>query len=127
MPIESNRVSSGTPSVASLAWLNSTKMRSRLVAVEIDLGDVGNALQTFAKRLGDILQLGVRGAVADDRVENRIDVAELVVDEGAETPLGKSGKRSLIFLRSCKNRSGTSRGGVESRKFSEIAVKDGLE
>ena len=42
-------------------------------------------------------------------------------------PLGKSGRRSLIFLRSCKNKSGTSRGGVESRKFSEMAAKDGLQ
>ena len=110
-----------------MAWLNSTKMRSGLVAVEIDLGDVGNALQPLAERLGDVLQLRVRGAVADDRIENRIDVAELVVDEGAENAAGRSGKRSPIFLRSCKNRSGTSRGGVESRKVSEIAVKDGLE
>src|SRR5271155_4936243 len=31
----------------------------RLIAVEIDLGDVGDALQAFAERLGDVLQLRV--------------------------------------------------------------------
>ena len=55
-----------------------------LVAQEVDLGHVGQPLQPLAKGLGDLLQLSVARAVAGDRIEHRVDVAELVVHRGAD-------------------------------------------
>ena len=55
-----------------------------LDAVEVDLGDVGDLEQLLAHGLGDLLQLRVVGAVAGQRIEDRIDVAVFVVDVGAD-------------------------------------------
>ena len=63
-----------------------------LIAVEIDLGDVGNALQPFAERLSHVLELRVGGAVAGNRIKHRIDVAEIVVDQGPDHACGKIGE-----------------------------------
>ena len=55
-----------------------------LGAVEIDLGDARHLQQPLAQAFGDLLQLRVVGAVAGHHVEDGIDVAEFVVDDGAE-------------------------------------------
>ena len=51
-----------------------------LGAVEIDLRDVGQPTQPLAQRFCDFLQLRVARAVANDRIKDGVNVAELVVD-----------------------------------------------
>ena len=60
-----------------------------LGAVEIDLGDAGHLQQPLPQAFGGLFQLRVVGAVAGHHVEDRIDVAEFVVDDGAEQAGGK--------------------------------------
>ena len=55
-----------------------------LGAVEVDLGDVRHLQQPLAHAFGGLLQLRVVGAVAGHHVEDGIDVAEFVVDDGTE-------------------------------------------
>ena len=55
-----------------------------LGAVEIDLGDARHLQQPLAHAFGGLLQLRVVGAVAGHHVEDGIDVAEFVVDDGTE-------------------------------------------
>ena len=52
-----------------------------LRADEIDLGNVGHAEQLGAHALGMVAQLAVREAVRGQREDERIGVAELVVEE----------------------------------------------
>ena len=68
------------PSVASLAWREFDVDLLVLRAVQVHLGDVLDLEQTLAERLGDLLHLRVVGAVGCQHVENRVDVAVLVVD-----------------------------------------------
>jgi hypothetical protein len=55
-----------------------------LDAVEVHLGDAGHLQEPLAQGLGHGFQLGVVGAVARHHVEDRIHVAELVVDVRAD-------------------------------------------
>jgi len=55
-----------------------------LGAVEIDLGDSRHLQEPLAHAFGGLFQLRVIGAVAGHHIENRIDVAEFVVDDGTE-------------------------------------------
>ena len=55
-----------------------------LGAVEIDLGHPRHFQQPLAHAFGGLFQLRVVGAVAGHHIEDRIDVAEFVVDDGAE-------------------------------------------
>ena len=81
----------------------------RLIAEEIDLGDVGHALQAQAERLGDLLQLRVGSAVALDRVEHRVDVAELVIDDRSDY-IGRQ------VARACRRASCADRGTTSGRR-----------
>jgi hypothetical protein len=55
-----------------------------LGAVEIDLGHARHLQEPLAHAFGGLLQLRIVGAVAGHHVEDRIDVAEFIVDHGAE-------------------------------------------
>ncbi len=55
-----------------------------LGAVEIDLGDAGHLQKPLAHAFGGLFQLRIVGAIAGHHIENGIDVAEFVVDDGAE-------------------------------------------
>ena len=68
------------PSVASLALREFDEDLLVLRAVQIDLGDVLDLEQALAERLGDLLHLRIVGAVGGEHVEDRIDVAVLVID-----------------------------------------------
>ena len=54
-----------------------------LRADEVDLGNVGHAQQLGAHALGIVAQLAMREAVRGQREDQRIGVAELVVEERA--------------------------------------------
>ena len=69
-----------------------------LIAVKIDLGHVGHALQTLAQRFGDVLELCVRGAVPRYRIEHRIDVAQFVVDRRPDDVGGQIGAQIRHLL-----------------------------
>ena len=72
------------PSVASLACRELDEDLLVLRAVEVDFGDVLDLEKPLAKRLGDLLHLRVVGAVGREHVENRVDVAVLVIDVRAD-------------------------------------------
>ena len=63
-----------------------------LRAVEVYFGDVLDLEQTLAERLGDLLHLRVVGAVGREHVENRIDVAILVIDRRPD----QSGRKIVL-------------------------------
>ena len=52
--------------------------------VQVDLGDVLHLEQPLAERLGDLLHLRVVAALRRQHVEDRVDVAVLVVDRRAD-------------------------------------------
>ena len=54
-----------------------------LLADEVDLGDAGHAQQLGADAVAEFLQIAVAEAVAGDRVDVGVRVAELVVEERA--------------------------------------------
>jgi hypothetical protein len=54
-----------------------------LRAGEVHLVDIGHAQELVARGVGEVAQLGVREAVAGDRVEIAEGIAELVVEERA--------------------------------------------
>ena len=54
-----------------------------LLGDEVDLGDAGYAQQLGADAVAEVLELAVAEAVADERVDVRVRVAELVVEERA--------------------------------------------
>ena len=52
-----------------------------LHADQLDLGDVAHAQQLGAQAVGLVAQLAMREAVGGQRIDQRIGVAELVVEE----------------------------------------------
>ena len=54
-----------------------------LLADEIDLGHAGNAQQLGADAIAELLQVAIAEALAGDRVDIGVRVAELVVEERA--------------------------------------------
>lgn len=110
----------------SLAWLNSTKIFFVLRAVDIHLGDVGDAQNRLPHIFGDALQLGVIGAIAGDRVQQRVDVAELVVHVRPDEIRREFGANIADFLARLIEQVGHARGGVVSLKITCIAEKPGF-
>ena len=78
---ELNKAWVGTPERREFGVAEFDENALGLIAEEIDLGDVGHALQAQAQRFGDLLQLRVGRALAVDRVEHRVDIAEFVIDD----------------------------------------------
>ncbi len=70
-----------------------------LRADEIDLGDVGNAQQLVADAIDLVAQLAHAEAVGGKGVDQRIGVAELVVEERPAMPSGSVLRMSPTFLR----------------------------
>ena len=86
---ESNSACGVMPSVASLAWLNSTIDALVLDAVEVDLGNPRHFQEPLAETFGGLLQLRIVGAVAGHHVEDGVDVGEFVIDDGAQNARGQ--------------------------------------
>ena len=98
-----------------------------LHADEIHLADVAHAQQLGADELGLVAQLAIGEAVAGQRVDHAIHVAEVVVEKRARRRLAASWPRmSPNFLRTWYHWSGTAFGGVLSRRLTMIVASPGL-
>ncbi len=99
-----------------------------LDAEQLDLGDVGHPQQLLAHIVGKVLGFGVAEAVGLERIDDAIDVAELVV---VERPLHArrqlAPRTSPIFLRTWYQTLGTSAGLDESLIWKMICDSPGLE
>ena len=77
------------PSAARRSWENSTNTFLACLPIQVDLLDHRHLQQAPLDVLGDVRELGVRDAVGLDRVEQRGDVAILVVEDRADHAVGQ--------------------------------------
>ena len=69
-----------------------------LRAEDLDLVDVGHLEQALAHGVGLQLQVGIAEAIGRQRIDRTIDVAELVVVEGADNAAGQAAPRVADLL-----------------------------
>jgi hypothetical protein len=92
-----------------------------LRADDIDLVDVLHQEQTRAHALDVVAQFPMREAVGDYTVDDRVRVAEFIVEGGADDPL----RMSSTFLRTWYQMSGTLFGGTLPLRATLIVVRPG--
>ncbi len=98
------------------------------VAKVVDLVDTGHAQQDRAQLIRVVVQLRGRKAVAFERIDVRVDVTELVVEERSEpSPWATYRAMSPTFLRTWYQVSGTSLTGAESFMAKKIIDSPGRE